>query len=87
VIDNVLGARAKLQDMSLQEQRRRRTLSYWGERLVRTAMAIPAYFVSRIVGVSVATIGSSVWGFPLRLLGIVADTPAVYSAGRAFKLW
>ena len=87
VIDNVVGAQAKLKDMAEQEARRRRTVTYWGDRLVRALLSIPAYIVSRVIGVSVTKVDRSAWGLPLRLLGVAADATAVYFAGRAFKLW
>jgi hypothetical protein len=68
-----------------EEQRRRPT--YWSDRAMRALLFLPAYLVGLLLGESPRKIDASVWGLPLRLLGVVADVLAVYFAGHAFKLW
>jgi hypothetical protein len=65
----------------------RRRPTYWLDRAVRTALMPAAYLVSVLVGESAAHIDRSAWGFPLRVLSLVADLSALYFVGVALKWW
>ena len=66
-------ATARLREQKRRAEAQRRRPLYWGDRIVRGVLAIPAYIVSRIVVTSVGKIDRSAWGLLLRLIGIVAD--------------
>jgi hypothetical protein len=87
VSDSVLHAIAELDDMEREERRRRRNPLYWIDRGIRYVLAIPAYIVSRVVGKSVAEIDRSAWGFPLRLIGFVANVLGIYLGGQEIGWW
>jgi hypothetical protein len=87
LLDHVAMARATLDGIKRAAQARRRRPPYWGDWIVRGLLSIPAYIVSRIIGVPVAKIDRSNWGLLLRVLAVVADVAAIYFAGRAFGLW
>lgn len=73
VLDVVAGAKAELEEQDRERKARQRNPLYWLDGLVRVLLSIPAYIVSRVAGTSVAKIDKSAWGFPLRVLAVVAD--------------
>jgi hypothetical protein len=87
VLDVVAGAKAELEEQARERKARRWNPLYWLDSVVRFLLSIPAYVVSRVMGTSVARINKSAWGFPLRVLAVIADASAVYFGGRALGLW
>jgi hypothetical protein len=69
------------------EVRRRRNPLYWLDWLITGFLGIPAYIVSRIVGVPVWKIEDSPLGFALRLIGLTIDGLVVYFGGHEAKWW
>jgi hypothetical protein len=87
VLEGIESADAVLAAEERRVAERRRHPTYWIDRAVRMALMLPAYLVSVIVGESVGKIDRSAWGFPLRVLALVADLLAVYGGGKLLKLW
>ena len=80
VMEALLTADSFLARQEKEARRRRRNPLYWLDRLVTVALRIPAYVLSRIIGVPVARIDESPFGVGLRVLTVVLDGALVYFA-------
>jgi hypothetical protein len=60
---------------------------YWGDRLVRVLLGIPAYLVSVLLGTSFERVDRSAWGLPLRLVALVGEVITIAASARAIGLW
>lgn len=69
------------------ERQRRRNPLFWLDWLITGFLGIPAYIVSRIIGVPVWRIEDSPFGLGLRLFGLAIDGLVVYLGGREVKWW
>jgi hypothetical protein len=87
VLDGVSFARARLVDLDAEVRRARRRPTYWIDRALRSLLLVPAYLLSLVIGGSPLSIDRSKWGLPLRVLAIVADALAIYTAGQLFEWW
>ena len=87
LLETVEQAIAKLRDQRDLEQRRRRNPLYWLDRLVRGLLLVPAYLVGAVIGQPARVIDRSVWGLPLRVLAVLADTLAIVYGGQQLGIW
>jgi hypothetical protein len=69
------------------EAHRRRSPVYWLDWVITGFLGIPAYIVSRIIGVPVWKIEDSPVGFGLRLVGLAIDGLVAYFGGRELGWW
>lgn len=87
VLDTIDGALASLEVILEEVRRQRRNPIYWLDRLLRTVLGFPAYFVSLVFRVPLDRIEESPYGTPLRLLGLVIEGTLVYIGGRELGWW
>lgn len=69
------------------ETRRRQNPLFWLDWAVTGLLGIPAYIVSRIIGVPVWKIEESPVGFALRVVGLAVDGLIVYFGGHGLGWW
>jgi hypothetical protein len=81
IADGYLGRNAQ------DEIRRRSSPLYWTDRVVTGILGIPAYIVSRIIGVPVWRIEASSVGSVLRVIGLIIDGLLVYFGGHGLGWW
>jgi hypothetical protein len=87
VVETLQIAGGALERKAEEEARRRRSPFYWLDLALTAFLGIPAYIVSRIVGVPVWKIEESPLGFLLRLLGLALEGLGVFLGGRAAHWW
>jgi hypothetical protein len=83
----VAAARALVERALDDAKRRRRNPLYWFDRVVSALLGLPAYFLSRLIGVPRSNIEESRYGTVLRIAALVVDAGLVFVTGRAAKLW
>jgi hypothetical protein len=86
VIDMLRLGAQHLEDQEADERRRRRNPLYWVELGVGLTLGIPAYIVSRLLGVPSETVEGSPFRLPLRLVGALADFAGVFALVRMLVL-
>lgn len=87
VIEALKMADGYLAQQQEEAARRRRNPFYWLDRIVTTLLRVPAYILSRIIGVPVARIEESPFGLALRLLALAIDGLVAYIGGHELKWW
>lgn len=87
VIECLLVADSYLERHEKEETRRRKNPLYWADLALTAFLGIPAYIVSRVIGVPVWKIDDSPIGFVLRLLGLAIDGLVVFFGGRGLHWW
>jgi hypothetical protein len=87
VLETLQVADGYLERKERDEIRRRKNPLYWLDLVLTAFLGIPAYIVSRIIGVPVWKIEDSPLGFALRLLGLAIDGLVVYFGGHELHWW
>jgi hypothetical protein len=87
VLDMVRLGAQYLEERERIERRRRRTPLYWIDRALGMTLGIPAYVVSRVVGVPRRRVEASAFGLPLRVIGVLGDLAGVFALGKVVGLY
>ncbi len=87
IVDRLVQGEAQLARAIEIEHKKRRSPLFWGDRLLRLLLGIPAYLVSLVVGVPQRRLEESSWGPVLRVIAILADTAGIWGVGRAVNWW
>jgi hypothetical protein len=87
VLDMVRLGAQYLEERERTERRQRRNPLYWIDRALRMTLGIPAYVVSLVVGVPRRRVEASVYGLPLRVLGVLGDLAGVFALGKVIGLY
>ncbi len=87
VLDAVRTAIGYLEVNEAEVIRHRRNPLYWGDRLLRTFLGIPAYLVSLVVGVPLERLQRPPWGLAFGVIGLAANAATIYGVGLAATWW
>ena len=87
VIEALQVADGYLERRERDEKGRRRNPLYWLDLGITGLLGLPAYVVSRVLGVPVGKIDDSPVGFALRIAGLAVDALVVFIGGRGFGWW
>lgn len=85
-IDVVENAVAILKRRKELEQRRRRRLTYWPDRVLRAILGFPAYLISLFLGFDRRDLSSGQAQL-LWVVSVIADVAGIAGAGVAFDWW
>jgi hypothetical protein len=73
VIDLLDASIASLDRIEVEIRKSRRNPFYWGDRVLRALLGIPAYLISLVFQVPLSRIEDSVWGTALRIVTLFVE--------------